>query len=88
MDTRVLWLIEEEWGMKQNPIWQQWEPITTLTLSVLLGASLEGLGTGVASLVTQIQHYSNLRAAIDADIECLEDSISHLEQSLTSLATK
>ena len=79
-------MIEQGWGTKQSPIRQKREPITSLTLSLLLGASLGGLGTGVASLVTQSQHYSNLRAAIDADIERLEDSISHLEQSLTSLA--
>ena len=34
----------------------------------------------------QNQHYSSLRAAIDLDIERLESPISHLHESLSSLA--
>lgn len=33
---------------------------TALTLSILLGASLVGVGTGTASLITQHQHYFRL----------------------------
>ena len=32
------------------------------------------------------QYYSSLRVAIDVDIEYIEKSISHLEESLSSLA--
>ena len=60
------------------------EPISTLTLSILLGASLAGLGTGTASLLSQSEHYSALREAIDADIDHLETSVSHLQDSLSS----
>lgn len=45
------------------------EPVTALTLSILLGSSLAGLGTGTASLIMQTQHYSSLHAAIDIDTE-------------------
>lgn len=69
------------WLVKREPI-----TATAVTLSMLLRVSLIGAGTGRASLVTQSQHYSNLRAAIDVDIERLENSITHLQESLTSLA--
>ena len=60
--------------------------MTALTLSLLLGASLGVLGMGISALVTQNQYYSSLRVAIDMDIERIEKSISHLEESLSSLA--
>ena len=42
-------------------------------------------GTGIAPLSMQSQGFNCLRAAIDEDITCIEQSISHLESSLTSL---
>lgn len=57
------------------------DPVTVLTLSALLGASFLGIGTGIASLVTQNQHYSSLRASIDLDTEGLETSLSVLQES-------
>lgn len=60
--------------------------MTALTLSLLLGVSLGGLGTGLSALVTQNQYYSNLCVTIDMGIERTEKSISHLEESLSSLA--
>ena len=56
-----------------------------ITLSMILGMGLIGDRTGTAFLITENQHYSDLRAAINLDIEKLENSISHLQESLTSL---
>lgn len=62
------------------------QPISTLTLSILLGVSLAGLGTGTALLLSQSKHYPDFREAIVVDTECLETSTSHLQYSLSSLA--
>lgn len=62
------------------------EPISTLTVSIFLGASLAELGTGMDSLLSQSKHYSDLKEARDVDTEHLETSISHLQDSLSSLA--
>lgn len=60
--------------------------MSTLTLSILLGASLSKLGMETASLITQNQHYFRRHTVIDTDTEWLENSVSHLQKSLTSSA--
>ena len=44
------------------------EPVTALTLAILMRTSLAGLGTGAASLVTQQHYYMDLHISIDEDI--------------------
>lgn len=53
--------------------------------SPLFGLGAAGTGTGIAALTQQNQHYSRLRGSIDVDKERLENSIHHLQESLTSL---
>ena len=55
-------------------------------MAALLSLGLAGAGTGIASLSLQGQGLSSLWAAIDEDIVRIEESISHLEKSLTSLS--
>ena len=45
-----------------------------------------GAATGTSALVLQGKNYELLRTAIDTDTEKIETSISHLQESLTSLS--
>ena len=55
-------------------------------MAALFSLGLAGAGTGIASLSLQGQGISSLRATTDEDIVRIEESISHLEKSLTSLS--
>ena len=58
-----------------------------MTLAVLLGMGVTtGVGTVVAALATQPGYYNQLREAIDVDIQALENSVSKLQESFTSLS--
>lgn len=65
---------------------QRRELITTLTVATLLGLSATGTGVGITSLVLSNRYYNQLQEAIYEDIKSLEGSISHLQESMTSLA--
>lgn len=73
----------EEWP---NPHREKREVITALTTGALFALEMAGAGTGVTALVTQEQGLTALKRAVDRDLEQLRQTISDLEQSLTSLA--
>ena len=62
------------------------EPITAITLSVLLGLGAAGTGTGIASLVTSNQQYTQLSMAIDRDLQEMQAGLKNLKDSVTSLS--
>ena len=54
------------------------KPVTTLTVSLLLGLRVARAATRTSALVLQGKNYDSLRAAIALDIERIETFISHL----------
>ena len=62
------------------------KPITAITIATMFGLGIAGAGTRIAALSLQGQGFTSLQTAIDEDITCLAESISHLENSLTSLS--
>ena len=71
-------------GSFSQPMCLSTKPVTALTVSCLLG--LAEVATSTSALVLQGKNYGSLRAAIDLDIGRIETSISHLQESLTSLS--
>ena len=57
-----------------------------LALLLGLGGSVVGIGTGKAALIQGNQQLAQLQLAIDTDLRAVENSISLLEKSLTSLS--
>jgi hypothetical protein len=61
------------------------EPISAVTLAVILGLGDTGTGTGIASLVTSQQQYTQLHPAVDRDIQELQRGLKNVKGSLVSL---
>lgn len=53
---------------------------------VLLGLSTAGDGTGIASMVTSQQHFSQLQSTIDKDLSELREGVQNLKDSVASLS--
>nr|RLV63249.1 hypothetical protein DV515_00018462 [Chloebia gouldiae] len=62
------------------------EPFTALTVAVLLSVGGAGIGTGVASLVSQNQGMKALRTSVDEDLSRIDKAISKLVKSVRSLS--
>ncbi|TRZ13634.1 hypothetical protein HGM15179_013475 [Zosterops borbonicus] len=65
---------------------QKGELVTGVTITALLGLGATGIATGVSALVSQKQGLTQLQMAIDEDLQRIEQSISLLEKSLSSLS--
>ena len=70
-------------GSFPDPMCPSAKPVTALTVSFLLGLGIPKAATRTSTLVLQGKNYDSLRTAIDLDIEKIESSISHLQESLT-----
>ena len=58
-----------------------------MTLAVILCLRIAcGAGTGTAALIQAPRYFNELRTAMDEDLRALGQSISKLEESLTSLS--
>lgn len=61
--------------------------LASLTLAVLLGVGVTaGVGTGASALALAPKYTEELRLAIDEDLKNIEQSITKLEESLSSLS--
>lgn len=66
---------------------RQKRELISLTLAVLLGLGVAaGVGTRTTALIQTPQYIGELQAAVDEDLKAIEQSITNLEGSLTSLA--
>ena len=73
-------------GSFTYPMCPSTKPITAFTVSLLLGLEVTGAATRTSAFVLQGKNYDSLRAASDLDVVRIETSISHLQESLTSLS--
>lgn len=55
------------------------EPLTAITLSVLLGLAATGAGTGIASIITSETHLNQLSMAVDKDVKELQSGLESLK---------
>lgn len=62
------------------------EPITAITLAVILGLGAAGAGTGIVSLITSNQQYNQLSIAVDKDIRELQQGLKYLKEIVAFLA--
>lgn len=76
-DDQVLDFLDGALGLVPRRAMQ--EPISAITLAVLIGLGMAGTGNRVTSLMLQNEHYDSLREVIDTDIERLEKGISHFQ---------
>lgn len=72
---RLTYYTEEQFSQTWDPksdfrlLRTKRDPITAVTLAVLLGLGTTGAGVGITSLVLSNKYYSELRLSIDEDIE-------------------
>ena len=77
-------ILEDEYD--KHPTRFRREPIS-LTLAAILGLRVAaGIGTGATALIQAPHYFNELRVAMDEDLRALEQSISQLEELLTSLS--
>ena len=74
------------WERGTNLPFDKTEPISAVNLAVILGLGTAGTGTGIASLVTSQQQYTQLSLAVDRDIQELQRGLKNLKDSLVSLS--
>lgn len=78
-------VFEEEFNT--SPSTRQKRELVSLTLAALLGIGVAtGVGMGATALVQASRYTEDLRAAIDQDLKNIEQAITKLEKSLTSLS--
>ncbi|EGW02443.1 Envelope glycoprotein [Cricetulus griseus] len=68
------------------PLLTRREPISALTVAVLLGLGAAGAGTGISSLALSSKRYDELSTTIDWDVQKLQAGITDLADSLRSLS--